>query len=832
MLPLSYWLSDLENKSDRDSSGEIIDISDTLFDSETLPELLPILPLRNTVLFPGVVIPITVSRDKSIQLVKEANSRNAKLLGVVAQRSMEMEDPSSSDLFEIGTIALILRLLRMPDGSVTIIIQGRERFRIEQMMQETPYFQAKIRRLEETHVPEDSAKAMMLTLKQEAQRIIEISPNLPSEAKLTLQNLNDLGLLTHFIASNLSLEVQDKQELLEQNNPLLRAEKVLEYLSKELHVLELSEEIQSRVRGDLDKQQRDYILRQQIKAIQDELGEQNIEQEIETLKKQAETKLWTAAAQEAFDKEIQKLYRLNPASPEYGVSYNYIQWLLDLPWKEFTTDRFNLPIARKVLNTDHFGLDKVKERIIEYLAVLQLKKNLKAPILCFYGPPGVGKTSLGRSIAQAMNRQFVRISLGGVRDEAEIRGHRRTYIGSMPGRILQGLRKAKAGNPVFVLDEIDKVGNDFRGDPSSALLEVLDPEQNFAFNDHYLEIDYDLSTILFIATANSLDTIQPALRDRMELIEVNGYTIDEKLAIARRHLIPRNRIEHGLKARQLQIEPEAINRTIENYTRESGVRMLNQQIAGLCRGVAKQIIKNPNACITITAADIPKLLGIPRFEKEVFQAVHRPGVAIGLAWTPVGGEILFIETVISRGSGKLTLTGQLGEVMKESATVAFMFLKAHARLYGIAPVVFERWDVHIHIPAGATPKDGPSAGVTMLTALCSIYSQRMVRLPLAMTGEITLRGKVLPVGGIQEKVLAAARAGITTLILPKVNEKDVQEIKSAHRELLTIHYVEEMHQVLTLALEPDPISDPIDFTATVDTAAPNNATTDTVVRVI
>jgi ATP-dependent Lon protease len=780
----------------------------TLIDNnegEKAYELL-VLPLRNTVLYPDITIPITVAREKSIQVVRQAYASSDKLIGVIAQKNPELDDPQASDLYTVGTQAIILRMIRIPDGSITIVIQGQSRFQVQEYTQEEPYFKAKVTALPENLPGEAESKALMISLKKDANRIIELSPNIPPEAAHTLQSINNLSFLVHFIASNLNLELRQKQEILENPDLEGRCSYVLELLAKELKLLELSEEIQSKVKSDLDKQQRDYILRQQMKTIQDELGEQTIENEIDEFRKRAQAKKWTEAAQEAFDKEIKKLYRINPGSPEYGVSLNYIDWLLDLPWQEYTQDRFNLKLARKILDKDHYGLDKVKERIIEYLAVLKLKGNMKAPILCFYGPPGVGKTSLGRSIAKSLNRKFARISLGGVRDEAEIRGHRRTYIGSMPGRILQGLKKSKSGNPVFILDEIDKIGNDWRGDPSSALLEALDPEQNNAFNDHYLELDYDLSPIMFIATANSLDTIHPALRDRMEIIEINGYTLEEKLQIAIQHLIPKQKQEHGIKKGQLNIAPEIIQKIIEGYTRESGVRKLTQQIAAICRGVAKDIVEHDAKIINLNDELLIKYLGFNKFEKEAYEKQETPGVAVGLAWTSVGGEILFIETALTPGSGKLTLTGQLGEVMKESANLAYIYLKANASRFGIDESAFNQWDLHIHIPAGAIPKDGPSAGTAILTAIASIFSERLVKPQLAMTGEITLRGKVLPVGGIKEKVLAAARAGIRYALIPALNKKDIEEIKTEQLKDLQITFVETMDQVLELALTSETVA--------------------------
>lgn len=772
---------------------------------ENIPDKIGILPLKNTVLFPGVVIPITVGRDKSIHLVKDAFKSEGRKIGVVAQRNISVENPSTEDLYGYGTIARILKMIKMPDGSVTIVIQGRRKFRVRSFITEDPYFMAEITRTEEKLPGIDQGRAMMNKLKEEASRIIDLSPNIPSEAKIALENIDSLSFLTHFIASNLSLEVDEKQEILEIDSLTEKGQLVLQYLNNELKVLELSEEIQTKVKTDLDQQQREYILRQQIRAIQDELGENTYESEVEELRARSEEKEWPEEVQKAFDKELTRLSRLTPAMPDYSIVINYLEWLLELPWENYSEDSFDFPFVQKVLDEDHYGLEKVKKRILEHLAVLKLKADKKAPILCFYGPPGVGKTSLGKSIARAMGKEFLRISLGGARDEAEIRGHRRTYIGALPGRIIQGLKKASTSNPVFMLDEIDKVGNDFRGDPSSALLEVLDPEQNNSFRDNFLEVEYDLSRVMFIATANTLSTIHPALRDRMEIIEINGYSLEEKTEIARRHLMPDARRDHGLKASNLKLSPKALQRVIQNYTRESGVRGLNQKLAAICRGVAKQIVMDEKQSVSVTEKNLETLLGVPRFENEQYQRLDVPGVAVGLAWTSVGGEILFIESILTRGNGSLSMTGQLGNVMKESATLAFTWLKSNCDRLGIPYQAFDNWNVHLHIPAGAIPKDGPSAGITMLTSLASLFSQRLVKPSLAMTGEITLRGKVLPVGGIQEKVLAAVRAGIKTLIMCKANQKDVSEIKESYLKDLEIHFVETMDEVLQLALEPKPI---------------------------
>lgn len=775
---------------------------------DVIPDQIGILPLKNTVLFPGVVIPITVGRDKSIHLVKDAFKSPERRIGVVAQRNISIENPAPGDLYEEGTIAKILKMIKMPDGSVTIVIQGRNRFQVRSYVREDPYFLAEIGGTEEVIPGIDEGRALMYNLKEEASKIIDLSPNIPSEAKIALENIENLSFLTHFIASNLSLDVEEKQELLVMDSLTEKGELVLQYLHSELKVLELSEEIQIKVKTDLDQQQREYILRQQIRAIQDELGEDTYESEIEELRARSEEKNWPEEVQKAFNKELTRLGRLTPAMPDYSIVMNYVEWLLDLPWENYSEDSFDFQNVQKVLDDDHYGLEKVKERILEYLAVLRLKADKKAPILCFYGPPGVGKTSLGKSIARAMDKEFLRISLGGARDEAEIRGHRRTYIGALPGRIVQGLKKASTSNPVFMLDEIDKVGNDFRGDPSSALLEVLDPEQNNTFRDNFLEVEYDLSRVMFIATANTLSTIHPALRDRMEIIEINGYSQEEKTEIAKRHLMPKARKDHGLKASNLKVSPKAMQRIIQNYTRESGVRGLNQKLAAVCRGVAKEIVMNDKTAVSVSDKNLEEFLGVPRYENEQYKKLDVPGVAVGLAWTSVGGQILFIESILTPGNGSLSMTGQLGNVMKESATLAFTWLKSNCERFGIPYEVFKKWNVHLHIPAGAIPKDGPSAGITMLSSLASLFSQRLIKPSLAMTGEITLRGKVLPVGGIKEKVLAAGRAGIKTLIMCKTNEKDVGEIKESYLTGLDIHFVETMDEVLELALEEKMIKKP------------------------
>ena len=771
---------------------------------ENIPDQIGVLTLKNTVLFPGVVIPITVGRDKSIKLVKEAYQQEDKYIGVVAQRNFEVENPRQEDLYQCGTLARILKLIKMPDGSITIVIQGRNRFRVLEYLHEEPYFVARIYKLQEIYPPQEQTKAIMYSLKEEASKIIDLAPNIPSEAKIALENIESLSFLANFIAANLNLEVEDKQEILELDLLIERCELVLQHLHSELQVLELSEEIQTKVKSDLDKQQREYILRQQIRAIQDELGEDSYESEIQELRKRSEGKVWPYEVAKVFEKELVRLSRLNPAMPDYAVVMNYVEWLLDLPWQNYSQDSFDFTKVRKVLDEDHYGLEKVKDRILEYLAVLKLKADKKAPIMCFYGPPGVGKTSLGKSIARSLGKEFVRVSLGGVRDEAEIRGHRRTYIGALPGRIIQGLKKAKTSNPVFMLDEIDKVGNDFRGDPSSALLEVLDPEQNYSFRDHFLEVEYDLSRVMFIATANTLNTVHPALQDRMEIIQINSYSQEEKQEIAKRHLIPKLRKEHGLKAAQVNISPSTLKNIIQYYTREAGVRSLNQQLASLFRGAAKKIVIDEAEKVRINPTNLESYLGVKRFENEMYQKFEDPGVAIGLSWTAVGGEILFVESTLTRGKGRLSMTGRLGEVIKESATLAFTYLQSHCDEFGIPFEVFKNWDVHIHLPAGAIPKDGPSAGITLLTSLASLFTQRLVKPSLAMTGEITLRGKVLPVGGIKEKVLAAIRAGITHIIMCKENEKDVREIKEEYIKGIHIQYVSRMEEILEHALMPKP----------------------------
>lgn len=778
---------------------------------EAHPEMLPILPLRNTVLFPGVIIPITVGRDKSIKLIRDAY-RGDKTIGVVSQKDGSIEDPEFKDLFETGVVASIIKMLRMPDGNTTAIIQGKRKFLLGEMIQEEPYLKARVNIITEkktkmTH----EAKALIDSVRELASKIVEISPNIPTEANLAVKNIDSPNFLINFISSNLNIEPIEKQSILETDLLTSRAEKVLIHLTKELQMLELKNQIQSKVKVDLDKQQKEYFLHQQIRAIQEELGQESPEREIENLRARGKAKKWDEKVAKAFNKELDKLLRINPAAPDYSVSLNYAELLLELPWNEFSKDNYDLKRAAKILDEDHFGLEKVKERILEYLAVLKLKGDMKSPILCLYGPPGVGKTSLGKSIAKATSREYIRMSLGGLHDEAELRGHRKTYIGAMPGRVIQNLKKAGTANPVFVLDEIDKIGNDFRGDPSSALLEILDPEQNNNFHDNYVELDFDLSKVMFIATANRLDTVQPALLDRMEIIEINGYTLEEKVQIAKKYLIPKQRKEHGLKANQFKLADACIEKVIDEYTRESGVRGLEKKIASLARRRAKDVVGGNTFTPSMDINEVNSILGNQRIEKEIYQNNDTAGVVTGLAWTSVGGEILFVESTLTKGKGKLTLTGQLGDVMKESAITALTFLKAHADYLQIDYRVFDGYDVHIHFPAGAVPKDGPSAGITILTSLASLFTQQKVKSHMAMTGEITLRGKVLPVGGIKEKILAAKRAGITDIIISDANKKDIEDIEPSYISELNFHYVSNMLQVLDIALLNEKVINPVQF---------------------
>src|SRR6056297_2686424 len=776
-----------------------------------IPENLPILPLKNTVLFPGVVVPITVGRDRSLAMVKEAYE-NDKTIGVVTQKDEDNEDPNPKDLYKVGTVAQILKLIKMPDGSKSIVIQGKTIFKVEEFTQKDPYFRADVKPYrQEMNISGVELDASIRSVKETASKIVNLSPNIPSEASIAINNISSPTFLLNFISSNLNVSTDDKQEVLEIRHFSERLERVMEFLNKELQVLNLSEEIRTKVKSDIDEQQRDFYLRQQMKAIQEALGEDGEQEEISNLRKQAKEKNLPEEAQETVDKELARLERTPNSSPNHGVIHNYIEWILDLPWDKYSDDNLDLDNAQKVLDEDHYGLEKVKKRIIEYLAVLKLKSDMKAPILCFYGPPGVGKTSLGKSIARALNRKFERFSLGGIHDEAEIRGHRRTYIGALPGRILRSMKKASKGNPVMMLDEIDKVGSDFRGDPTSALLEVLDPEQNDSFMDNYLELEYDLSKVLFIATANSLDTIPAPLHDSMEIINISGYTQEEKTDIAKKYLIPKQIEENGLSKKQFKISTKAIEKIIDEYTRESGVRGLERQIGAVCRNVAAQIASGDIEKLSVGVNDIQDILGKRKFFSDVAERTTVPGVATGLAWTPYGGDILFIEASVSRGSGKLHITGQLGDVMKESAMLAISYLRARYQELGIPKDAFDHWDLHIHVPQGAVPKDGPSAGISLLSAVASIFTQRKVKGTLAMTGEITLRGLVLPVGGIKEKVLAAKRAGIEKVILPKKNEKDVDEIEDDIMGDLQIEYLERMDPLLDIVLEEEPETDPADF---------------------
>lgn len=797
-----------------EESGEMIQIVTEAegkeLDPENLPDQLPILPIKNAVLFPGVVMPITVSRTKSVKLVKKAY-KGDRTIGVVAQNK-KADEPGFNDLFKVGTIAKILKMLVLPDGNTTIIIQGQLRFEIENMVSEDPYILSTYKVLQdEEDLSEDDIIVIQQSLKEAANKVLKLNPEIPKEAQDALSKIDSYTFLTHFLSSNVNAEVKDKQRLLETNNTKERAEKLLQLMLKDIQVLQLKNEIASKVHSDIDQQQRDYYLRQQMKVLQDELGQDGPDQEINALRKKAKDKQWPEEIKKHFLKELDKIGRMNPAAAEYPVAMSYAELLVDLPWNEVTQDNFDLNHARKVLDKDHFGLEKVKERILEYLAVRKLKNDLKGPILCLYGPPGVGKTSLGRSIANALNRKYVRMSLGGVHDEAEIRGHRKTYIGAMPGKVIQNINKAGTSNPVFILDEIDKVSSNFRGDPSSALLEVLDPEQNSTFKDNYLEVDYDLSNVLFIATANSLDTIQPPLRDRMEIIDITGYTLEEKVEIAKKHLVPKQKREHGVKSTQITFDKPSLEKLINDYTRESGVRNLERKIASVVRNAAKSIAMEEEYESKITKEQVRKILGPEDFDKEFYEDNKLPGVATGLAWTPVGGDILYIEASLSRGKGKLTLSGQLGDVMKESAMTALSYLKSNAESLNIDYRIFEFYDLHVHVPAGAIPKDGPSAGITMLTALSSVYTQRLIKQKLAMTGEITLRGKVLPVGGIKEKILAAKRAGIKDIIMCHKNQKDLEEINEKYIKDLKIHFVKSVQDVLDIALLDKMAVNPMKF---------------------
>ena len=768
-------------------------------DDQPIPEEIPILALRNTVLFPGVVIPITVGRDKSIKAVTDAYKAD-KLIGVVAQKDSTVEEPTVSDLEDIGTVAKIAKLIKMPDGGTTIIIQGRKRCKIQEITTDDPYFKAKIEVLTDEVLKDDADfDAMIGSIKDLAGQIINLSPNLPSEAAIILKNIENPSFLIHFVSSNLNSDIKDKQRLLEISNIKARAELLMNLMQTELQYTELKNKVTNKTRAELDKQQREYFLQQQMKAIKDELGGDNVAEVKEMLKK-AEAKKWPAAAKEMFTKGAEKLERMHPSTPDYSVVYNHLDLMLDLPWDDYTEDSYDLKKAKKVLDHDHYGMQKIKERILEYLAVLKLKGDMKSPILCFLGPPGIGKTSLGKSIAAAIQRKYVRVSLGGLHDESEIRGHRKTYIGAMPGRILQSIRKVKSSNPVMILDEIDKVGSDHRGDPSSALLEVLDPEQNNTFYDNYLELEYDLSKVLFIATANNISNIPVALRDRLEIIDLSGYAVEEKIEIAKRHLVPKQKDMHGLTNNSFKLSDNVLEKMIQDYTRESGVRELDRQLASIMRYQAKELVIKGKLKATITNNDVEKILGKPKYSNDLYKIANMPGVAVGLAWTYVGGDILFIETQLSEGKGELKLTGNLGNVMKESASTALTYLEANCKKVDIAPELFKKKDIHIHVPEGAVPKDGPSAGITMLSALASAFTGRKIKPYLAMTGEITLRGQVLPVGGIKEKVLAARRAGLKEIIMCWQNEKDVSEINRLYIKGIKFHYVKTMQQVLELAL--------------------------------
>ena len=776
-----------ENENDLDKITEV-------------PDHLPILPLRNTVLFPGVVLPITVGRDKSIKAVNDAYKSN-KLIGVLAQIDSTIEDPEVKDLCSIGTIAKIIKLIKMPDGGTTIIIQGKKRFKLLKITTEDPYFKATVKLFDEDIIPDDDDFAAYVSnIKDLAAQIVQMSPNLPTEASIILKNIENPSFLINFVSSNLNSDLGEKQRLLEIDDVKERSEELMQILQKELQFAELKNKVTNKTRTELDKQQREYFLQQQLKSIKEELGGDINDRELAEMKKKAEVKKWSTAAKTMFKNGIEKLERMHPSTPDYSVVYNHLDLMLDLPWEEYTQDSYDLKKAKEVLDNDHYGMTKIKERILEYLAVLKLKGDMKSPILCFIGPPGIGKTSLGRSIANAVSRKYVRVSLGGLHDESEIRGHRKTYIGAMPGRIIQNIRKVKSSNPVMILDEIDKIGNDHRGDPSSALLEVLDPEQNNSFYDNYLELEYDLSKVLFIATANNINQIQPALRDRLEIIDLSGYAIEEKVEIAKRHLVPKQFEAHGLRNGKFKISDKVLEKIIESYTRESGVRELDRQLASIMRFMAKEMAVKGKLKPALAVLDVEKILGSSRYSNEIYKTANMAGVAVGLAWTYVGGDILFIETILSDGKADLKLTGNLGNVMKESASTALSYLTANARKYGIDPELFNKKSIHVHVPEGAVPKDGPSAGITMLTSLASAFSNRKVKHYLAMTGEITLRGQVLPVGGIKEKVLAAKRAGLKEIIMCWQNQKDVQEIDSNFIKGVEFHYVKTMQQVLELAL--------------------------------
>ena len=797
----------LDNLSlqDLDSNAEFIPLfsqeDEEAMNKEEIPTELSILPLRNMVLFPGVVIPITAGRDKSIKLINEALDGN-KTIGVVAQLNEEVEVPGGNDVYRFGTVAKILKTLKLPDGNITVILQGKKRFAIDEIIQEDPYLKAKVVEAEDAKPDANDLefKTIIETIKETAQEIVRENPNIPSEAAFALKNIESDSFLVNFVSSNLNLDVADKQALLEKNDLKERALETLRRMNTELQKLNLKNDIQTKVRIDLDQQQKEYFLHQQIKTIQEELGGVSHEQEFEEMRTKAKSKKWDAKIKEHFDKELSKMQRMNPQVAEFSIQRNYLELLLELPWNEYTKDKFDLKNAKKILDKDHYGLEDVKRRVIEHMAVLKLRNDMKSPILCLYGPPGVGKTSIGKSVAKALGREYVRISLGGLRDEAEIRGHRKTYIGAMPGRIIQSIKKAKTSNPVFVLDEIDKLSSSNQGDPSSAMLEVLDPEQNKEFYDNFVELGFDLSKVMFIATSNSLNTIQPALLDRMEVIEMNGYTIEEKTEILRQHLLPKQLKEHGLDAKIISISKKVMEFIVTKYTRESGVRRLDKEVATIVRNIAKSIVLEEEFNEKLTEEDIIKILGAPKYDYDKYESNDVAGVVTGLAWTRVGGDILFIESILSEGKGTLTMTGNLGNVMKESATIALEYIKSNSNLFGIDVKVFDKYKIHVHVPEGATPKDGPSAGIAMLTSMVSSFTQRKIKKNVAMTGEITLRGKVLPVGGIKEKILAAKRANIKEIILCKDNKRDIDQIKPEYLTGLTFHYVDKMIEVIDLAL--------------------------------
>ncbi len=797
---------------DSDFIPLIADEDEDIITKTSIPATLPILPLKNTVLFPGVVIPISVVRSKSIKLIKEIYKKN-KILGTVAQKDPNTDEPKFEELYKVGTVAQIIRILEMPDGSTSVIIQGKKRFQMKELIKSVPYYITNVGALEDSRPEKKDPEfeAIVGSLKDLSLKIIKLSSNIPPEASFAVKNIESSTFLINFISSNSDIKIQEKQNLLEISEMKKRGVLLLEYLTREIQMLELKNDIQTKVKLDLDQQQREFLLHQQMKTIQDELGGSPIDEEIEEMKAKAKKKKWNDTVRKTFYKETEKLLRMNPAAGEYSVYVNYLQTLLDMPWNEYSKDNFDIKRAQKILNNDHFGIEKVKERILEHLAVLKLKGDLKSPILCLYGPPGVGKTSLGKSIARALKRKYVRMSLGGLHDEAEIRGHRKTYIGAMPGRILQNIKKAKTSNPVFVLDEIDKVGNDFRGDPSSALLEVLDPEQNATFYDNYLEMEYDLSKVMFIATANTTSSISLALLDRMELINVSGYLLEEKVEIAKRHLIPKVLSEHGVDKTRVTFSKKVIEYIIDNYTRESGVRELDKNIAKIIRIIAKKIALEEDYNIALSVDDIEKIMGIPRYIKDKYLGNEFAGVVTGLAWTAVGGEILFVETSLSRGKGKLTITGNLGEVMKESAILALEYIKSHSDVLKLKPEIFDKWNVHVHVPEGAIPKDGPSAGITMIISMMSAFTQRKVKKSLAMTGEITLRGKILPVGGIKEKILAAKRAAIKEIVLSEENRKDVEEINKIYLKGLKFNYVDNIMDVVNIALLKQTVDKPLEI---------------------